>query len=367
MLTDAEIGARIRDARARAGYGSGEAFAAALGEGFTQPIISRIENGKRSVSASELARVAELLGRPPQFFLESDASGVPLFRRDPNLDASPEVEAALRWLEDFALRVRALRDFTQGADLPRPERLTYEPPDTFERAQVLAETVRRQLGFGSGPAPDMFEVVERTGCLIVVRDKFDGPDAVYVPRPLDIALLSGNKPGVRQRFTLAHELAHHLFHSANVLVDEDIFAPGAARREQLANVFAAHFLMPRAGIESELIRRFGVAAPQRGEHSYWLAYHFGVSHQAICYQLQNLKVCSKAQAETWRKEDQSALATTLGLLTSQQQRSVSNRWPPEFLARLRVALAAGVLDEESVSNHLEADEEAVKVVVGEGA
>lgn len=367
MLTDAEIGSRIHDARLAAGYESGEAFAAALGAGFTQPIISRIENGKRSVSASELARIAELLGRPPQLFIESDVSGVPLFRRDPTVEVSAPAERALRWLEDFALRVRALRDFTQSADLPRPERLTYEAPQTFEESQVLADTLRRQLGIGSGPAPDMIEVVERTGCLIVVRDEFDGPDAIYVPRPLDIALLNGKKPAVRQRFTLAHELAHHLFHAANVLVDEDIFAPGAARRELLANVFAAHFLMPRAGIESELIRRFGVAAPKRAEHSFWLAYHFGVSHQAICYQLQNLKMCTRPEAAAWRAEDQSVLAATLGLASSQQQRTIANRWPPEFLARLRYALSAGVLDAEALTRHLDSDDEAVRTVVGAGA
>ena len=52
--------------------------------GFTQPIISRIENGKRSVSASELARIAggerEQLGHvDPDHVLRRDA---PDLRRD---------------------------------------------------------------------------------------------------------------------------------------------------------------------------------------------------------------------------------------------------------------------------------------------
>ena len=63
----------------------------------------------------------------------------------------------------------------------------------------------------------------------------------------------------------------------------------------------------------------------------------------------------------------SVLAATLGLASSQQEHTIANRWPPEFLARLRYALSAGVLDAEAVTRHLDSDVEAVRTVVGAGA
>lgn len=370
-LTNEEIGGRIRAARARAGYRSEATFADALG--MAQSTISRIESGKRTVSASELVRIAELLGRPPQHFLQPAEQAKAWFRITEQ--ALPrETAAAVDWLERFSNQIRVLRDFTNNADVPRADRLQLDAPQTIPAAQVAAEDVRRQLGLGSGPAPDMFELVERLGCLIVVRQLGAwGPDALYVPRPLSIALINGDKPGVRQRFTLAHELAHHLFDFASVLVDDDIFGARpehqdrhTAQRERIAGVFAAHFLMPKGGIESELARRFEKRVPTESAHAFWLAYHFGVSLQAICYQLVNLAMVPETKSQQWMRADQSVLAASLGLLSERQNQSVQLRWPPEFLQRLTVALEHGLINPGDAARHLEGDEEALRAVLAAG-
>lgn len=358
-LTDAEIGRRIREARSRAGFATEAAFGRTIG--LNQSVISRIESGKRSVSATELALIADVVKRPAQHFLETSPQGRPLFRLDPEQEPTQAAEPYVRWLEQFAYRVKALREFTTELDsqLPKPVVIHFESPSTFEEADRAAETVRAQLGIGFGPAPDMFELLERVGCLVVVREmQKDGPDAIYVPQPLGIVVLNGNRPRVRQRFTLAHELAHHLFHSAHVFVDDNLFIQ-KRRPEQLANRFAASFLMPFAAIDRELVQRFGVRRPESAEHLYWLSFHLNVSLEALSWQVVNLGLASRSATEEWQREDRSALAFSLGLSGEHQKPPVKRRWPPEFLQRLRFGFNRGLLEKRELASHLDGDKEAI--------
>src|SRR5207249_6158959 len=131
LPTDEQIGARIRRARLEAGFSSEAAFARALG--FSQPTVSRLESGNRRIGAGELVAIAELLNRPPQHFLEDDATLV--FFRDSGESLSAENDAAFRWLEDFARRVEALREFTPKLAVPVSEEIELASPSTCEEAQ----------------------------------------------------------------------------------------------------------------------------------------------------------------------------------------------------------------------------------------
>jgi len=365
-LTNEEIGSRIREARKSAGL-SEEAFAELLG--LTQPTVSRIEAGKRSVGAAELVRIAEAVGRPAQAFLEATPQARYWFRLAEYVRPGPMKEA-VDWAERFMHQVRVLREFTQQLELPANDRLDFEPPASVSAAQLAADNVRRQLGLGDGPAPDLYELIERTGCLVKVR-QFDewGPDAVYVPGPVSIIVLNGAKPGPRQRFTLAHEFAHFLFDRATVVLDEDVYQEPSdgdrqiAKRERIANAFAAHFLMPKSGIEAELVRRFDKRIPTEVTHAFWLAYHFGVSLQAICYQLESVGLAPAPKTRRWMHTDQHTLAGALGLLTDQQHQAVRERWPREFLVRLAVALERELITPTDAARHLQGDQDALNALL----
>lgn len=365
-LTNEEIGSRIREARKRAGL-SEEAFAEMLG--LTQPTVSRIEAGKRTVGAAELVRIAEAVGRPAQAFLEAAPQSRYWFRLAEYVRPGP-MKDAVDWAELFVHQVRVLREFTEQLELPANDRLEFEPPVSVTAAQLAADNVRRQLGLGDGPAPDLYELIERTGCLVKVREFEEwGPDAVFVPGPVSIIVLNGAKAGPRQRFTLAHEFAHYLFDRAAVVLDEDVYREPTdsdrqtAKRERIANAFAAHFLMPKSGIEAELVRRFDKRIPTEATHAFWLAYHFGVSLQAICYQLESVGLAPGPKTRRWMQTDQHALAGALGLLTAQQHQAVRERWPREFLVRLAVALERELVTPSDASRHLHGDEDALRAVL----
>src|SRR5436305_2949878 len=68
-----ELGTRLRTAREHLGLSQDE-VAAYLG--LSRPAISKLEAGKRKVSADELARFAKLYRRPYEYFLD-EASDLP--------------------------------------------------------------------------------------------------------------------------------------------------------------------------------------------------------------------------------------------------------------------------------------------------
>jgi Zn-dependent peptidase ImmA (M78 family) len=95
---------------------------------------------------------------------------------------------------------------------------------------------------------DLQTVVERVGLLAFSFDL--GPSVIdggYVRvGGCGVALVNGTSDAGRRRFTLAHELGHHL------LADEYTpdFGLGSTRseRESLINAFAIHVLMPRSSV-----------------------------------------------------------------------------------------------------------------------
>ena len=101
----------------------------------------------------------------------------------------------------------------------------------------------------------------------------------------------------RQRFTIAHELAHYVLHrqTSNLFVDSKLTfhrnkssAEGIDRQEVEANAFAAELLMP-----GELLRNYWDTQPLDLHDDVAmarLAARFDVSEQALTIRLMNLKL-----------------------------------------------------------------------------
>lgn len=101
----------------------------------------------------------------------------------------------------------------------------------------------------------------------------------------------------RQRFTIAHEIAHFHLHGGDTYVDSryrvnfrDLESGSGTKREEIeANAFAAALLMPAAWVKAEFKDRpFDLA--DDGEDLRSLAMKFGVSTQAMAFRLAKLRV-----------------------------------------------------------------------------
>lgn len=108
-------------------------------------------------------------------------------------------------------------------------------------------------------------------------------------------------PEVRQRFTIAHEIAHFVLHReyCSLFIDKEytaIFrdiraASGKDRLEIQANQFAAALLMPIALLEAEIREQHLDLGDEEALQS--LVDAFTVSAQAMVYRLTNTKLLEK--------------------------------------------------------------------------
>ncbi len=284
VVTQADLGRRIADARAQAGVTQADL---AAGIGLERTALVRIESGERKVSATELVAIAGALGRPVDWFFAESPAAVVSRRRDPAVGGFSR--ALDRALENAARDVA----FLEGRGLLSPaERPGHSAPRSFEDAEDLARVVRAEAGQPDGPLLDLQSVAESLGLLgFSLALGPDAGDAAYVEvGNLGVAVINGTTDPGRRRFSLAHELGHHL--------TGDAYEPsprlGASGTERMFNAFAAHLLMPRSsvqGIWGELAAR----SPRLAAIA--VAVRFSVSWTAACNQLRNLDLIDSRERE----------------------------------------------------------------------
>jgi len=155
-----------------------------------------------------------------------------------------------------------------------------------DRVLAAARAARAVLG-GAEEAPldDVLELVER-GHGVPVGVLALGPElaGAYLRRPRGaLILLNGRDAAARLRFTLAHELGHHvLAHDQRVDTEATLYRSSRPVEVQ-ANAFAAELLAPVGAVRAWLASR---GAPAVGlDEVVALAAEFGVSAPAALFRL----------------------------------------------------------------------------------
>jgi Zn-dependent peptidase ImmA (M78 family)/transcriptional regulator with XRE-family HTH domain len=284
VVTQADLGRRVADARTESGMTQAD-LAASIG--LERTALVRIESGERKVSATELAAIAGTVDRPVDWFFTESPVAVVSRRRD------PAVGGFSRTL-DRALEIAA-RDvaFLESRHLlPSAERLARKAPESYEDAEAVARDVRVEAARPDGPLLDLQSVAESLGLLgFSLALGPDAGDAAYVEvGSLGVAVINGTADAGRRRFSLAHELGHHLA--------GDAYEPsprlGASDAERMFNAFAAYLLMPRASVLS-IWGEF--SAQSRRLAAIAVAVRFSVSWTAACNQLRNLDLIDSRERE----------------------------------------------------------------------
>lgn len=145
-----------------------------------------------------------------------------------------------------------------------------------------------------GP-PTSVELICKCLNIRLVKEDLDDElsGMAFVKRDLKYIIVNQNHHVNRRRFTIAHEIAHHVLHedylTRNVHVDTLVLnrdsssADGVDRQEIEANAFAAELLMPMASMRPYLSIEIADDIATRGA-----AKSFGVSPSAFTYRLLNL-------------------------------------------------------------------------------
>ncbi|HTC70666.1 MAG TPA: helix-turn-helix domain-containing protein [Acidothermaceae bacterium] len=266
---DLEVGQRVRLARRRAGLDAKE-LAEAIG--LSQDKISKIEHGRRRVSPRELPALAQVLrvsiqtllgsvdlARPTLALAHRVAESGPATDTSRTRQRAIDVLEAGDWLER-ATNVVPLQLSPGGAAVSQlvANQFTEAPrtrPEAQRQGRQLAEEVRRALDLGVGEIGDLPALIEMhfvaDVALSPLGDSSDGLCAHDGNRALLVANTDHTAGHVR--FTLGHELGHHLLRDPRDVIEEqtaDMFV--SSYRERRVNAFAAHLLLPVKAVEATL-------------------------------------------------------------------------------------------------------------------
>jgi Zn-dependent peptidase ImmA (M78 family)/transcriptional regulator with XRE-family HTH domain len=359
------VGARIAALR-RAKNMTGTALGDALG--LTKSQVSKVENGSRKLDVGELAVVADLLGATlPELLGISRNGPLTLAARVMSAPAEDETGTARRRARQVLETEAALADATGLQPLVmsaagravmsriRSESLSDGSPSTT--GTRLAQIVREELGLGYAPIADLPALCERHFGLNAVTWPIGKAVSGLCAHGADIAvvLVSSSFPRGHQRFTGAHELAHHILGDPRaVIVESDVFGTGTPP-ERRANAFAAALLMPGQGLH-EIVGGRAVDKAVLTE----LMHEFGVSYSALLYQLaeRGVGLLTAAERDRWLGRSVTSVLRTGGDLDPQQWTTPDQhrRIPPRLWAaaqqgyrsgRVGLGLLSALLDEDA--------------------
>jgi Zn-dependent peptidase ImmA (M78 family)/transcriptional regulator with XRE-family HTH domain len=358
-VTQGELGRRVADARQGRGWTQGELAGRV---GLTQTAVSRIETGARAVSSVELAELAEALdvsvldllraGRRPILAI---AARLGRFRDPGAVDRAlkrAEALTALDELLDGLLQPTGGPPTGGSAAVVRRPNLGGEGP-AVEQGRRLAEWVRRTLRLGDGPLLRFPELLEERFHLDVdlspLPEAVDGLCVGLGDRAL--VLVGSRKPSSRQRFTLAHELAHYLVDDLDPFHVDELGVRARGRAEMRANAFAAHLLMPEAGVRAAVSD-----IEDDAERAVRVALSFGTSVSAAAYQLGNLGLLPDAARDRLAMAGSKPLLMRYALPSDWQQDESGRdrvRPPSRLYGRATLAYRRGLIGLQPIAELLQ--------------
>jgi len=259
--------------------------------GIMQGTLSKYETGFHQPPADFVADVSEALSYPMAFFYEMGRPyGLPPFhyRRRKKLSS----KALARIVAEMNIRRLHLEkllisfDWKTNAFIPEIEENEYRGRSnaafTIEGA---ARSVREMWMLPSGPIPNMVELLESNGGIVVPcdfgTDLIDAMSQRIEGLPV-LFFVNVNSPSDRLRHTLAHELGHMVLHTITVKSDEEM--------EDEADAFAGAFLLPADEIRTQL-RRFDLRQLAN------LKLYWKVSMGALAVRADRLKLITPYQSK----------------------------------------------------------------------
>lgn len=237
------IGSRLKRSREALGMSLRDLEAAIQGQVSAQA-IGKYERNEMMPGSTILLALSKALEVTPEYLLSErkiELTGVD-FRKAPNAGVKEEraVEASILDQVERYLELEAL--------LPGVEQRRHDSADaafeiaSIEDAELAGDALRRLWDLGIDPIPSMAELLEDKGVKVIALDlpeTVSGSKAL-VQRPnehdVPVIVVNQNHNGERQRFTLAHELAHLVLRFSGL---------SDAEQEKAADRFAGAFLMAK--------------------------------------------------------------------------------------------------------------------------
>lgn len=247
------VGQRVKLARECANFSQDE-LAGQLGFKDRQT-LSNIEAGKRKLTAEELVKLIQKLGKKLEYFTDTFSlvgEGAFSWRARGAAPVSlEEFEAKFgKWIATF----RRLGEIKGEPYSPLLQQLNLTERSSFEESQAAGEALVADWQLGDVPAQKLRDVVEDRLKILVL----------FVDAPVDISgaacqlpqfntiLVNRREPDGRRNYDFAHETFHVLTWNAmppRAFDQADKYEGTKVKRvEQLAENFAAALLMPAVSL-----------------------------------------------------------------------------------------------------------------------
>jgi len=290
------IGKRIKLARSAAGLSLRD-LQSKIGNRVTAQAIGKYERDESVPSSGVLIALSEALNVSLDYLTGDQdmvLDGVE-FRKKHITSKREQAQVqskVLHFIERY-LMVEELLGLPSGEwDEPRDAPF---PVRELAEAELAARGLREYWDLGIDPIPNLVELLEERGVKVLVVDSEQNVDglAAQVRRtgkdPVRVIVVRKGTHGERQRFNLAHELAHMVM---EVQADE-------AFQEKAAHRFAGAFLMPAESLWAQV----GKHRSSIGwSELFALKRLFGASVQAITYRCRDLGIFSAALSQKLFRE-----------------------------------------------------------------
>lgn len=374
------LSTQMAAARARIGYSQADA-ANALG--VSRAMLSYWESGKREPNVRQLTALASLYRVDLDLLVVggdlSPAGNVAaMLFRGADEDLPDYAQAGIHEWVDFLDRYAELADVASfDVRGMKQSPFTLTPGfDGAEDARRKAEEVRAHLRLGLGPIGDLDSVCDLLG-ITVFRTGL-GPDltstisgAFFNHPEIGFSLLVNldMTPG-RRRFTIAHELAHALFHAPT-----ERYVLSLAHkdpREKFADTFAGEFVMPTEGIRRVMEEHRMAPRIDDPADVIHLQRYFGVSFVTALVRLRQARILTQANYNAFKTVRPVVLARSLGYeIDDGEYRTDHDAWriqriPQRFLRLLRSTVLREIISVPTASKLTGLSIDEVAELVSEG-
>ena len=242
----------------------------------------------------------------------------------PSAKTKERILAAVKdWLVRY-LDLLELLSATPTTTLPpRPQRTVKRPEDI----EAAAEELREEWLLADHPLGSAIEILEEKGIMVGAIELPDSFDAMNTSanKKTPVVVVNTGMPGDRQRFSIAHELAH-LY----------LKPPKNMNACKIADRFAGAFLVPRIAA----LRELGEKRQSLNVHELHLLKHkYGLSMQGWVHRAEDLSIVSKKTAQTLRAQFREQ---------GWERREPGDQYPPEVPERF-ARLLMRALEEEIIT------------------
>ncbi|MEG2707385.1 MAG: XRE family transcriptional regulator [Acinetobacter sp.] len=229
-----------------------------LGEliGYSSGTVSKWIKGQQLPEAYALTQMSNVLKFPENWFLKKDldtGSQVSFFRS--NATATQLLQRKAEAHLEITFEASAyLENWVNLPNVFFPKILSREESFLLTPSEIekIATEYREIWGLGNTPISNLITLLENIGVIVIREDlgatSMDGVSKWILGRPY-ILISSDKASACRNRFDLAHELAHLILH-ANLTAED--YKLRYKEIEKEAHHFASCFLCPADGIAFDL-------------------------------------------------------------------------------------------------------------------